>query len=276
MKKSIAVFVALIASLSIALVGCTTKTEPPQDPVQVQKDTQVIVRLNTGVDNFGETVEWEASLYQGAIVGEETSGRFTDWKPVNETNEVVFSVPEEVQQGSFAPFGKVNGAYIRVRTVDTASYPQLDMVSNPFTLTEGMHHQVHVWLDTEAIFFEDEDQYKENAKVLIVLFTGINGFGETGEWEASLYKGATTGDETSGRFTDWKPVDISGGVEFDLLNEAFSHDEIPWDDPANTYLRIRTIGNDAFPQFDLVTHPFTLSRGRLHMVPARMKTEFGQ
>ncbi len=274
MKKLLALLVSVLLTCSIAIAGCTTETETTRDPVEVEKDTKVTVRLNVGVEDFGELVDWEASLYMGAIAGEETSGRFTEWKPVDDAMEILFLIPEDVREGNSAPMGKLNDCYVRVRDLGDINFPKMDVVSNPFTLTNGKHHQVHIWLDSEAVLFEDEDLYEDNANVLIVLFTGINDFGETGEWEASLYMGAIAGEETSGRFTEWKPVDVSGGVEFDVLSEALNQDEIPWDVPMDTYLRIRTIGDDAYPQYDLVTAPFTLSRGGLHMVPARLKTTF--
>ncbi|ACB84282.1 LysM peptidoglycan-binding domain-containing protein [Natranaerobius thermophilus] len=104
------------------------------------------------------------------------------------------------------------------------------------------------------------------AKVIIALNIGTNKFGYTGKWEAALYKGAIPAEETEGRFTEWKQAD-KNIVTFELPEEVRKSFEVPFSIPEDTYVRIRTLGNDVFPVFDLVTEPFTLVRNKKIIVP---------
>ena len=104
------------------------------------------------------------------------------------------------------------------------------------------------------------------AKVIITLDMGTNEFGFTNQWEASLYKGAIPGQETEGRFTEWKPA-VNGVVTFDLPEEVRENLEAPFGVPNDTYVRIRTLQNNIYPTFDLVTEPFTLEVNETYFIP---------
>ena len=101
--------------------------------------------------------------------------------------------------------------------------------------------------------------------VITVVFSGVTeNFGTTNLWEASLYKGAVPGEETEGRFTEWKEAQ-NGAVSFTLPEDVRPGQEAPWDEPRNTYVRMRTL--NGYPTFDFVSRPFTLLAGeyRVHM-----------
>ncbi|MDP3487571.1 MAG: hypothetical protein Q8S19_06530 [Bacillota bacterium] len=101
--------------------------------------------------------------------------------------------------------------------------------------------------------------------VITVAFSGVTeSFGTTNQWEASLYKGAVPGQETEGRFTEWKEAQ-NATVRVTLPDDVRPGLEAPWDEPRNTYVRIRTL--NGYPTFDFVGRPFTLRplEYRVHM-----------
>lgn len=101
--------------------------------------------------------------------------------------------------------------------------------------------------------------------IITITFSGVtDNFGTTNQWEASLYKGAVPGEETDGRFTEWKEAQ-HGMVRFALPEDIRPGLEAPWDEPRNTYVRIRTL--NGYPTFDFVGRPFTLrpEQYRVHM-----------
>lgn len=98
-------------------------------------NTRVIITLKIGANFFGSTTSWEASLYSGTEPGEETNGRFTEWKTAV-GNIVIFDLPEDVLENENAPFCQERNMYARLRT--TEGYPSLDLVSQPITLAYNM------------------------------------------------------------------------------------------------------------------------------------------
>ncbi|QGT99359.1 hypothetical protein SYNTR_0766 [Candidatus Syntrophocurvum alkaliphilum] len=98
----------------------------------------ITVRFSNIMQNrFGTTDRWEAALYKGAIAGQETDGRFTEWKrPVNK--RVSFYLPRDVRQNNRTPWNQL--IYVRIRT--TNGYPTFDFVSKPFRLKPGKYHVV--------------------------------------------------------------------------------------------------------------------------------------
>ncbi len=232
--------------------------------------------LSFPVQGFGDTAEWEASLYAGPQAGEETSGRFTDWISAEPTGSVTLSLPEIVREGDTPPFDQPNETYLRIRSVDD-SYPSFDLVSEPFTL-EG--NQTEVTLDSGRITADIRglDQQLDpltgqdptrievttegdgSASQSLRFFTAdfpIQGFGDTAQWEASLYAGPQAGEETSGRFTDWISADATGSVTLSVPEIVREGDTAPFNQPNETYLRVRSV-DDSYPSFDLVSQPFTL------------------
>lgn len=111
----------------------------------MHEEATVTVAFSSGSFSFGEASQWEVSLYAGADVGEETSGRFTEWRSV-ETHSVTFSLPEDVREGNSAPFGEPVDTYVRIRSLEGA-YPSFDFVSEAFTLEPG-DHSIHLALST--------------------------------------------------------------------------------------------------------------------------------
>ncbi|SFH67232.1 Copper amine oxidase N-terminal domain-containing protein [Tindallia magadiensis] len=255
MKKKLALLLVMVMVLAFTPVASADQ--------HVDAETATVsITLSTSENAFGETEMWEASLYEGAVAGEETSGRFTDWKTV-EDGSVSFDLPMEVREDDEAPWGAELDTYVRVRTVGEDGYPDFDLVSTPFTLNEGADIDVSIGLNTEINMVEDQEDGE--AVVAVSLYTGSDGFGETDEWEASLYEGAVTGEETSGRFTDWKVAE-EGVVEFVIPEEVREDNEAPWNVEMDTYLRVRSIDDDAYPLFDMVSAPFTLGDGMNYSV----------
>ncbi|WP_350342890.1 hypothetical protein PRVXT_002158 [Proteinivorax tanatarense] len=103
--------------------------------------------------------------------------------------------------------------------------------------------------------------------VTITLDIGTNEFGSTEDWEASLYEGAVPQEETDGRFTDWVQA-VNNRVTFRLPQDVREGFEIPWNEPDNTYVRLRT--TEGYPTFDIVTEPFTLQQNRIYKVPVQV------
>ena len=219
--------------------------------------TVVVSLFDMGLD-FGAIENWEASLYAGADIGEETSGRFTEWVVVD-NGSVVFGLPEDVREGDTAPWGIPLDTYVRIRSTDD-EYPEFDLVSDPFTLV-GPEHQIDIRLDGVNEFSPggmSPQGAHEVAQVTVELRDLGGRFGAPGLWEASLYAGPEAGEETSGRFTEWVEVD-DGGVVFSLPEDVREGDEAPWDE--EIYVRIRQVEDDGYPEFDLVGRPFTLADG---------------
>jgi hypothetical protein len=199
---------------------------------------------------FGAVGLWQASLYSGAEEGAETDGRFTEWKTV-QNGQVTFALPVEVRPQDEAPWDVVDDTYVRVRTLE-GEYPSFDMVSDPFTL-EMMEYHAH-------FIFEGTNEEMEggNSAQITVRLEDMGGeFGALDSWQASLYTGATPGQETAGRFTDWE-VAIDGEVVFNIPDDVLENGDIPWNE--EVYVRIQSL-NDEYPEFDLVGRPFTLTDG---------------
>jgi len=110
--------------------------------VAAQRHAVVTVAFTGVAENFGTTNLWEASLYKGAVPGQETEGRFTEWKEAQNA-AVRFSLPEDVRPGLEAPWGEPRNTYVRIRTLN--GYPTFDFVSRPFTLRSG-EYRVHMAL----------------------------------------------------------------------------------------------------------------------------------
>ena len=224
-------------------------------PPPTEQLAEVTVMLQDWGGDFGAPGLWEASLYAGAVPGEETSGRFTEWVEVQD-GMVVFALPNDVREGDEAPWDAE--AYVRVRTVDeNGTYPQFDLVGRPFILTGGLEITSTLHIHRRVL--------AADAIVTVTLHDMGLEFGAIENWEASLYAGAEVGEETSGRFTEWKPA-VNGQVVFLLPGEVREGDEAPWDVANDTYVRIRTTGEETYPTFDLVSDAFTLTEGH-HVVP---------
>ncbi|MCC5898674.1 MAG: calcium-binding protein [Phormidium sp. GEM2.Bin31] len=243
--------------------------------------------LNFPMEGFGETANWEASLYAGPQAGEETSGRFTEWISAEGTGSITLSVPEIVRDGDTAPFNQPDETYVRIRSVDE-TYPSFDLVSDPFTLEGeqaeltlesftmtadigGLDHQLEMtqlgeeqqvdpltgedpnW--TEASF-EGDGSVSSNLRVFNINFP-MEGFGEMANWEASLYAGPQAGEETSGRFTEWISAEGTGSITLSVPEIVRDGDTAPFNQPDETYVRIRSV-DETYPSFDLVSDPFTL------------------
>ena len=165
-------------------------------------ETTVIITLSDMGLEFGAIVGWEASLYAGAEPDEETSGRFTEWVTVD-NDAVTFTLPDDVREDDEAPWG--DEVYARVRSA-TDAYPSFDLVSDPFTLEDG-DYAIVIEIDAINEPRDDEDAPAQETATVTVHLLDLGGeFGALGEWEASLYAGAEPDEETSGRFTQWMPV----------------------------------------------------------------------
>ena len=200
---------------------------------------------------FGAIGNWEASLYAGAIEGQETSGRFTEWVAV-EDGRVTLVVPGDVREGSSVPWNERDNTYVRLRTSD--GYPQFDIVSEPFTLRGGPYALQFAFEQTV------QTQSSQQTEVRIVLNWGDPAFGNVAAWEGSLYAGAEAGQETSGRFTEW--IASPNGAVIILIPEDLRPEaEIPDDD---IYIRIRS--TEGYPTFDMVGAPFPLGENEITTV----------
>ena len=224
----------------------------------VEADAMVTITLTDMGLEFGAIEGWEASLYAGAEIGDETGGRFTDWVTVD-NGAVTFMLPGDVREGREAPWGVPYDTYVRVRS-GTDEYPTFDLVSDPFTLTSG-YHEIPFVIDSINEFYNNEMlmAQHESGIVMVHLMDLSGEFGAPGPWEASLYAGAEPGQETSGRFTDWMPVQ-DGAVLFELPDDVREGNEAPWGD--EIYVRVRSVGEDVYPTFDLVGRPFVLTDGQ--------------
>jgi hypothetical protein len=222
--------------------------------VETDEATVTVTLTDMGLE-FGAIVGWEASLYVGAEIGAETSGRFTDWVTVD-NDQVTFTLPQDVLENQEAPWNVPDDTYVRVRS-GPEEYPTFDLVSVPFTLTSG-HHEVHFVIDSMNEFYNNEMLMVEHESgIVMVHLMDMGGeFGAPGLWEASLYAGAEPGQETDGRFTEWMPVQ-NGDVVFVLPDDVLEGEEAPWGD--EVYVRVRSVGEDAYPTFDLVGRPFVLT-----------------
>jgi len=104
----------------------------------------------------------------------------------------------------------------------------------------------------------------EGATVVINLADLGTEFGGVDAWEASLYAGAAAGEETSGRFTEWVEAE-NGAVVFSVPADVREGDTAPIGEENNTYIRVRSVGEEAYPSFDFVGLPFTLTAGSTHV-----------
>jgi len=210
--------------------------------------TVTVTLADLGLE-FGAIEGWQASLYAGAVAGQETAGRFTAWMTV-EDGVVVFTLPEDVSEGEEAPWNAE--AYVRVRNA-AGTFPTFDLVSDPFTLGNS-DYIAHFKLDSMYESQASGTAILPWAEIVVHLDDMGGEFGAPGWWQASLYTGPDAGQETAGRFTDW--VDAENGVVTFTLATA----DAPWEE--DIYARVRPVDrtND-YPQFDLVGRPFTLVSG---------------
>jgi len=221
----------------------------------MMEETVVVINLSDLGMDFGAADSWEGSLYAGAVDGEETSGRFTEWVAA-EDGVVMFSLPADVREGDMAPFDEEDATYIRVRSTGEETYPSFDFVGMPFTLTEGTH--------VATVGFQGVNMTMpgETTEVTIHLEDFREGFGAVDAWEASIYGGAVAGEETSGRFTEWVVAE-DGMVSFTLPDDVREGDTASFDAEMDTYIRVRSVGDEAYPSFDFVARPFTLVEGEM-------------
>lgn len=246
----------MLALLLIAnLVGGVSPAAAAPVAAPLEQATVSVTLSDMGLE-FGAITVWEASLYRDATPGNETGGRFTAW--IAHSNGVVtFNLPADILAGQTAPWGVPDDTYVRVRAAGEGVYPTFDLVSDPFTLTS----------DSFAVHFAIESVNEamppvesETATVMARLVDTGGAFGAPGMWEASLYRNATPGNETGGRFTAWVPA-MDGVVTFNLPDDISAGQTAPWDVPDDTYIRVRSVGAGAYPTFDLVGRPFTLTDG---------------
>ena len=111
-------------------------------------ETQVIITVSMGYnDVFGVNEKWEVALYEGAIGGEETDRRFTNW--IKAQNKIAFiSVPEDGREDFEIPWDKKDDIYVRVRS--TEGYPIFDVVSKPFSLAPGKETVVPIVIHSKT------------------------------------------------------------------------------------------------------------------------------
>ncbi len=145
----------LVLLLSMLMVLAFIPIASADQHTAAAETATISITFRTSDSTFGETGMWEASLYAGAVAGEETSGRFTDWKVSDEEGVVEFVIPEETREDHETPWNVEMDTYIRVRSVDDDAYPQFDMVSAPFTLEDGMSYSVTISLVSVVLEMED-------------------------------------------------------------------------------------------------------------------------
>lgn len=235
--------------LLFVLVGLLALPVAAQD--EMGDEATVVINLSFIDAEFGGVDAWEGSIYAGSVDGEETSGRFTEWVEAD-NGAVMFHLPADVRDGDEAPFG--DEVYIRVRSVGDEAYPSFDFVGDAFALTAG-HHVALVGFQGVNSVMEGE-----NSEVTITLEDFREGFGAVDAWEASIYAGAMADEETSGRFTEWVQAE-DGMVTFMLPDDVRDGDEASFGAEMDTYIRVRSVGDEAYPSFDFVARPFTLNEG---------------
>lgn len=242
--------VALFAVFALLLVPAAA--QDMDETMDTEGGAMVVIDISALMTEFGGAGDWEGSLYAGAVAGEETSGRFTEWV-IAEDGVVVFHVPQDVREGDSFELGQE--AYIRVRSVGDDAYPSFDFVGLPFMLTSGTHvasvgfqgvNTVHAGMDDTQVTVSLED-FRE-------------GFGAVTNWEASIYAGAMAGEETSGRYTEWVVAE-DGMVTFMLPEAVREGNEASFGAENDTYIRVRSAGDETYPSFDFVARPFTLNQG---------------
>ncbi len=224
-----------------------------------ESEATVTVWLSDLGLDFGAITMWEASLYAGAIEGQETEGRFTEWVS-GEQGRAVVHLPGHLLAEAQVPWDVEGDVYVRVRSLE-AAYPAFDLVSDPFTLRgdapTGWRYVARVTLtSTMTRTPATLDQVTITLEDLGCVFGGL------GSWEASLYAGATPGEETTGRFTEWVAAQ-NGLVAFQLPEDVLEGMTAPWAVPEGAYARIRQVG-EGYPTFDLVGRPFTLTEDGAH------------
>jgi hypothetical protein len=228
--------------------------------VDVGHTATITISLTDMGLEFGAITDWEASLYAGAVMGEETSGRFTAWVTAT-GGTVTFTLPDDVNEDAEAPWNVPDDTYVRIRS-GSDLYPVFDLVSDPFTLVHADFMVQFAILGMNETMENGTGPLAghETAVITAHLKDWGGDFGAPGLWEASLYAGAVAGEETSGRFTAWVPVsDPEGDVVFNLPDDVLEGSEAPWGEAA--YVRIRHVGADVYPTFDLVGQPFILLDG---------------
>ena len=256
-SKLLARLTLVIALALLVSIGLTM-------PVAAQEDeTARVDVILTGLDTeFGAIGDWEASLYAGPTEGEETDGRFTEWITA-EAGQVTLMIPDDLTDDATVPWDETNEVYVRIRTTNDDAYPTFDLVTQAFTLSER-YYTVEIELDYEIDTTSQDDTVVE----ISLNATDIT-FGEIDAWEASLYEGATPGEETDGRFTEW--IEADNDTVTINLPEDLDNDEAPFDVQDDVYVRLRSL-NDAYPEFDVVTPPFTLVENELTEISLSVTT----
>jgi hypothetical protein len=253
MRKTRTATVILVLLLTASLIGGTSLVAASTTAAPDQQAAVTVTLSDMGLE-FGAIATWQASLYGGAEIGNETGGRFTAW--VDAVDGVVtFDLPADISAGQTAPWGVPDDTYVRVRATGDGVYPTFDFVSDPFTLTSS-NFAVHFDIDSTNEAMPPAET--ETAVVMAQLHDLGGLFGAPGPWEASLYGGAVPGNETGGRFTAWFPVQ-DGLVTFNLPADVSAGNQAPWGE--EIYIRVRSVGADAYPTFDLVGRPFMLTDG---------------
>ena len=246
------VLLVLLLTASLVIAASPAAASSPEAP-DTQQATVTVTLADMGLE-FGAITVWQASLYAGAVIGDETNGRFTAW--VDSVDGVVtFNLPVDISAGQTAPWDVPDDTYVRVRATGAGVYPTFDFVSDPFTLASG-DFAVHFVIDSmnEAMPAAEN----ETAMVMVRLHDMGGAFGAPGPWEASLYGGAVPGNETGGRFTAWVPAQ-DGLVTFNLPADVSAGNQAPWGE--EIYIRVRSVGANAYPTFDVVGRPFMLTDG---------------
>ncbi len=251
--------VSLTLTIALALIAGIGLTMP----VAAQEDEAARVDvILIGLDaEFGAIGNWEASLYAGPTEGEETDGRFTEWIAA-EAGQVTLMIPDDLADDADVPWDETDEVYVRLRTTNDDAYPTFDLVTQAFTLAER-YYTVQI-----ALGFDVDGTPNDETLVEITLDAADVTFGEIDMWEASLYEGVTIGEETDGRFTEWIEAD-NDTVSIELP-DALDNDEAPFDSE-EVYVRLRSL-NDAYPEFDMVTLPFTLVENFWTMITLSVST----
>jgi hypothetical protein len=275
MEETLMSIKRLVTMLAVALIFIGGYRFANASVNQDEQATVTVTLSDMGLE-FGAVGPWEAALYSGPVEGEETLGGFTDWKEVGEDDQVVFNLPEDILDEMEAPWGEMNGTYVRIRTifpnqvvgVPIEYVPAFDMVSDPFTLNDEGDYHVEFSIDSS---YEETgpnggevDGIVQEGSIITVRLIDLGGeFGALDSWAAALFTGANPGEEASDPFTDWK-VAMDGVVEFTLPDDVMEEATAPWDE--EIYVRVRSLqpfilGNGIYPAFDLVGRPFILTQG---------------
>jgi hypothetical protein len=121
MRKTRTATVILVLLLTASLIGGTSLVAASTTAAPDQQAAVTVTLSDMGLE-FGAIATWQASLYGGAEIGNETGGRFTAW--VDAVDGVVtFDLPADISAGQTAPWGVPDDTYVRVRPRGTGSIP---------------------------------------------------------------------------------------------------------------------------------------------------------